>query len=171
MREETICNFSRKSGKVCSVCDVRTVRQCGPSWGGVIVYFCCGCCSALPVFVFVDRQSCDLCPMLSQLSVTHHGHYADDVDHWVLRAHPHLIFVNLQHAVLKPETCFWARVRRYYSFTHFFTWIFKIFYLGNKKLSQLILKLLSAAPTFTMGSPQQVSLHIFKCQKLFQLSC
>lgn len=53
----------------------------------------------------------------------------------------------------------------------FFTWIFKIFYLGNKKLSQLILKLLSAAPTFTMGSPQQVSLHIFKCQKLFQLSC
>lgn len=34
MREETICSFSRKSGKVCSVCDVRAVRQCGPSWGG-----------------------------------------------------------------------------------------------------------------------------------------
>lgn len=65
-------------------------------------FFLCDCAYTclLPVFVYVKCQSSDLCPVFSQLSVTDHGHHADDVDNRVFRAHPDLVFVNSQHAVL-----------------------------------------------------------------------
>lgn len=65
----------------------------------IVCYLC-----VLPVFVCVNCQSSDLRPVFSQLSVTHHGHHADDIDNRVLRAHPDLVLINSQHAVLKIET-------------------------------------------------------------------
>lgn len=62
--------------------------------------------SALPVFVSVQGQSSDLCPVFSQLPVADHGQHTDDVDDTVLRAHPDLILVNSQDAVLQTETLF-----------------------------------------------------------------
>lgn len=58
----------------------------------------------IPVFVRVHRQASDLGPVLSQLPVAHHGHHAYDVDNRVLRAHPHLVLIHSQHAVLQIET-------------------------------------------------------------------
>ncbi|TNN45362.1 hypothetical protein EYF80_044438 [Liparis tanakae] len=49
------------------------------------------------------RISGDLRPVFGQLSVTDHGHHADDVDDRVLRAHPDLVLINSQHAVLRTE--------------------------------------------------------------------
>lgn len=61
------------------------------------------CVCVRPVFVCVQCQSSDLSPVFRQLSVTHHGHHADDVDDRVLGAHPHLVLVNSQHAILRQE--------------------------------------------------------------------
>lgn len=63
----------------------------------------CVDCS-LPIFVGVQSQASDLSPVFGQLSVTHHGHHVDDVDNRILRAHPHLVLIHSQHAVLRIDT-------------------------------------------------------------------
>lgn len=55
---------------------------------------------SLPIFVRVEGQTSDLSPVFSQLPVTHHGHHVDDVDDRILRAHPDLVLIDSQHAVL-----------------------------------------------------------------------
>lgn len=61
------------------------------------------CVCVLPVFVCVKSQSSDLSPVFSQLSVTDHGHHADNVYNRVFRAHPDLVLINSQHTVLRIE--------------------------------------------------------------------
>lgn len=70
----------------------------------ICVYAC-----SLPIFVRVKGQTSDLRPVFSQLPVTHHGHHVDDVDDRILRAHPDLVLIDSQHAVLQikidADTC------------------------------------------------------------------
>ena len=50
--------------------------------------------------LLVKGQAGDFVSVLCELLVTRHAAWVDDVDHRVMRANPHLVLVNSQHAVL-----------------------------------------------------------------------
>ena len=50
--------------------------------------------------LLVNGEAGDFVPVLRELLVTRHAAWVDDVDHRVMRANPHLVLVNSQHAVL-----------------------------------------------------------------------
>lgn len=72
---------------------------------------------SLPIFVRVERQTSDLRPVFSQLPVTHHGHHVDDVDNRILRAHPDLVLIDSQHAVLQIKIDAGSRYRHLWAAT------------------------------------------------------
>lgn len=76
------------------------------------VYVC-----SLPIFVCVKGQTSDLSPVFSQLPVTHHGHHVDDVDNRILRAHPDLVLIDSQHAVLYIKIDAGSRYRNVWAAT------------------------------------------------------